>query len=226
MRSSASSTIASPASPARGPTPPGSRGPRASSSHRRAAPRVASGGSVGSAAPPACTAPPMVPETLVTITLDPNAAAMSPARSSARAEASVPSYPRTIVFISSSSGRTSGCTLWPPRGNASACSGTVSVSVHTRQLVRSRRRRAARSYLRAPKWPRSGPKTSKPGIALGHDLEQRVDRMRAADAQSLDLELRVTGRAPQACAARAADPLVRCSRSRRGSSAWEGSPRR
>ena len=34
----------------------------------------------------------MVPETLVTITLDPNAAAMSPARSSARAEASVPSY--------------------------------------------------------------------------------------------------------------------------------------
>ncbi len=87
------------------------------------------------------------------------------------------------------------CTLRPRRGNASACSGTGSVSVHTRQLVRSRSRRAARSYFRRRKCARSGPKTSTSGIALCDDLEKRVHRMRAADTQSLDPNRERAGRA-------------------------------
>ena len=63
------------------------------------------------------------------------------------------------------------------------------------------------------------------GVSLGHQLEERVDRMRAAYTQPLDAHRERVGELGRLAAARAGDPRSRCSRTRRGSSGLEGSRR-
>src|SRR4249919_2990215 len=186
LRCCASSTIASAASPI--PSTDSARTPRSASSFVAPSSNdsCASGGSAGSPEPPPCTAPPNLVETLVTITLDPKAAAMAAARSSARFEASVPSYPSTIVF------------MCPPpqerQGNTTTLAERCKPDLFLREPCGCPYEAAgplANTACRSLVPPSSyfgtlGAEDEQARAAFSDELQECVDRVRAADAQPLD----------------------------------------